>query len=1175
MDKHYSFLFLLFLNCAVLSAFPINAFSATTSWSFTTAGNYTVSSTTGAEVAGGVVRLKNQGAAPVTPGANTKALYHLNLSEGKELALGDLNGVPDANLKGLWHFNENAGASAADASGNGNTVTFQSTSSYTPVNISNPGSPLSNYQVKADINTQQLIANGWMRSDCNDIRFKADTNPASVDMSYWIESGCNTASTVVWVKVPSIPTGASSLYLHYGNGWTTSLSDGSTVFDFFDDFTGASINSTNWPSNSFGANATLSGGILTAHSTGAAWQSLVSSYSSVSTSTMVLETKYKTAGTQVMHLYFHETNNRFAIQPYLNSLTGPRVQYRVNGGAFLFGMQYASTPPNTWYIHQIKRQSSTVFNACTYDGNYTLLGSCSSQTQAGWSAINFTFVFAERDNINSYFDWVRVRSYAAVEPTVTILSSPVWASAGKFSSALSFDGVDDKVNVGTTGRPTNTFTVEAWVNVTTSHEIDAESTSTTKGTSGQRYLFGAQIEPGGASTSGAGLSVGTNGISVYENAGGYMPPLAVYSGALSGWNHIAVVYNNKTPSIYLNGVLVRTGLTSPKTTVYAPVEIGGGSYGYFPGLVDEVVLYNTSLSATTIKAHYERGIAMDAEGTGINTATLSADPAGTNTMANNGMWANAVGANSKLGGQAISFDGVDDKVTVGSVDRPTNTFTIEAWVYPTATHQIDAESTSSTTGTAGQNYAFGAMHMAADSGAGVSVGTNGISVYEHGNAYMPPLAVYSGTLSGWNHIAIVYYDKTPSIYLNGTLVRTGLTSPKTNVYAPLEIGGGTYGYFAGYIDEVAIYKRPLSLAEIQTNCGWNGSSCASPAEITGKEQGLVGLWHMNEGSGTTSTDFAGDHGEILGPTSTAGNPSLGEALSFDGVDDYVSAASLALATTNAMTTEFWAYNPGGTIWLETTANTNTNTTGTFIATNDAVTCSSTLNIEVTLKGDVGYSVACYSPPSSNTWHHYAAIYDKGKASNEVDLYIDGILQTPLSRPHNSDNTNNFGNVPFYMASRGGGASFASGKFDEVAIWNTVLSAATIAQHASQTSYSTTNLTVVNNTGKPFASLTSFAETLGAGNSGLVKYQVSNNGINWYYYNGANWIAATGFSQTNTAAEINTNIASFVTDVSAGTFYFKAFLNSDGSQAVEVDQIDLGYMSAGGSGPLKGAIMIVD
>jgi hypothetical protein len=110
-----------------------------------------------------------------------------------------------------------------------------------------------------------------------------------------------------------------------------------------------------------------------------------------------------------------------------------------------------------------------------------------------------------------------------------------------------------------------------------------------------------------------------------------------------------------------------------------------------------------------------------------------------------------------------------------------------------------------------------------------------------------------------------------------------------------------------------------------------------------------------------------------------------------------------------------------------------------------------------------------------------------------------------------------------------------------------------------THYPGDNPTVQNNAGQTYAVLSSFVETLGAGNAGSVKYQISMDGTNWYYWNGSNWVAGSGYSQTNTVAEVNTNCGQFDDDVGRGDFYFKAFLHSDaGAQQVELDQVDLGY-----------------
>ena len=169
-------------------------------------------------------------------------------------------------------------------------------------------------------------------------------------------------------------------------------------------------------------------------------------------------------------------------------------------------------------------------------------------------------------------------------------------------------------------------------------------------------------------------------------------------------------------------------------------------------------------------------------------------------------------------GRAGSFDGssaISFKYASGVV--PSNNFTLEAWVKPNAAQQIDAEATSGTYGTSGKNYLFWPTQSGAvDGGAGVAVGTNGVGVYEHGDGYLPALAVYNGAISStqWTHIAVVYRNKQPSIYLNGALVRTGLPSPRNNVYASQEIGGDVYGHYSGLADQISVYDTALSGSEI-------------------------------------------------------------------------------------------------------------------------------------------------------------------------------------------------------------------------------------------------------------------------------------------------------------------------------------------------------------------------
>ncbi|MFA6448281.1 MAG: DUF2341 domain-containing protein, partial [bacterium] len=94
-------------------------------------------------------------------------------------------------------------------------------------------------------------------------------------------------------------------------------------------------------------------------------------------------------------------------------------------------------------------------------------------------------------------------------------------------------------------------------------------------------------------------------------------------------------------------------------------------------------------------------------------------------------------------------------------------------------------------------------------------------------------------------------------------------------------------------------------------------------------------------------------------------------------------------------------------------------------------------------------------------------------------------------------------------------------------------------------------------GKDFVEVLSFSDILGPDNAGTVKYQISNNGTNWYYWNGANWAAAGGgYATSNTATEINSNVQTFDDAVGPGTFFFRAYLHSNGAQAVELDGVTI-------------------
>jgi hypothetical protein len=179
---------------------------------------------------------------------------------------------------------------------------------------------------------------------------------------------------------------------------------------------------------------------------------------------------------------------------------------------------------------------------------------------------------------------------------------------------------------------------------------------------------------------------------------------------------------------------------------------------------------------------------------------------------NNGVISGATWTPLGRYGAALSFDGVNDWVTVtdaASLDLTTG-MTLETWVYPTVSPTA-WRTVVAKEGAAIVAYFLHASSLTANQPAmGVRIG--GVEQQLKGGARL--------TANVWTHLAATYDGTTLRLYVNGgqaaSRAQTGAIVATTN---PLRIGGnGIWGeYFQGRIDEVRIYNRALSQAEIQSD----------------------------------------------------------------------------------------------------------------------------------------------------------------------------------------------------------------------------------------------------------------------------------------------------------------------------------------------------------------------
>ena len=189
------------------------------------------------------------------------------------------------------------------------------------------------------------------------------------------------------------------------------------------------------------------------------------------------------------------------------------------------------------------------------------------------------------------------------------------------------------------------------------------------------------------------------------------------------------------------------------------------------------------------------------------SGTVAGDASG------NGRLGTVSGATWNPGGRfggALSFDGSNDVVSIADANALdlTTGMTLSAWLRPSSLSGWRTAVMKQAN--AGLSYALYAHDDAPRPAAYINVGGADRSA--------PGAAALA--LNTWTHLATTYDGTTLRIFVNGAQVTTlAVTGSIATSTGALMIGGNTmWGeYFAGLIDEVRIYNRALSAAEIQSD----------------------------------------------------------------------------------------------------------------------------------------------------------------------------------------------------------------------------------------------------------------------------------------------------------------------------------------------------------------------
>ena len=287
------------------------------------------------------------------------------------------------------------------------------------IDISNPGgSDLTDFQISFTLDTTDT---NKFQSNCEDLRI---TGVDGNLLPFWIEEnnpGCGDANTKVWVKLPSIPSSGTYIYAYYGNPSASQSSehDGNKVFEFFDDFSGTSLNTTKWQKTN-GGTPVFSSGTLTITATINPGKLIA--LTAPQGDNYILRARFQaTAGSN--------GDGRAGVAIKTNTSDGRSYNYvlrnfiNLNQIRFLddnvaWGTSsYGSWLKNTYYTAEIYHNGTNVYGR-TNDGTWN------SQTwsgRTGYPALNF----GSHSDTTTVWDFALVRKAATTEPTTSVQSEEI------------------------------------------------------------------------------------------------------------------------------------------------------------------------------------------------------------------------------------------------------------------------------------------------------------------------------------------------------------------------------------------------------------------------------------------------------------------------------------------------------------------------------------------------------------------------------------------------------------------------------------------------------------------------------------------------------------------------------------------------------------------------------
>ncbi len=275
-----------------------------------------------------------------------------------------------------------------------------------------------------------------------------------------------------------------------------------------------------------------------------------------------------------------------------------------------------------------------------------------------------------------------------------------------------------------------------------------------------------------------------------------------------------------------------------------------------------------------------------------------------------------------------------------------------------------------------------------------------------------------------SHIVLTWTAATDNVAVTGYKVyRDGI-----------QIGSSTVPSFEDpNITPAVSYTYEVSACDRAGNESPRSTTLVVMAPQSNIDSALLGYWKFDEGLGTTALDSSGygHYGTIVGARWAAGK--AGNALEFDGSDDYVQIVPAQIFDNlEAVTMTAWILPRVDSHW-------HVLDKGDGDKRLYAEGVNRTLDGRVRYSGTHAYSKSAYNTIELNAWQHVALVWSR--VTNTTRLYRNGAEVPYSSQEIGTGQPEDDTTYPFLIGARGalGEVTFFNGLMDEVRLYRRALS----------------------------------------------------------------------------------------------------------------------------------------